>query len=125
METPNQKLELDLKVDEISRLKKELTELTEYKEKSYISEQKLESQVKKNQRMKDRLVQLQTEINSSIGSFGVYSKHTLGTNETYESIIDNLKFIIQEQLALKSSHAQSEINELKTKVIKSINIIKE
>jgi hypothetical protein len=124
MELPNQQLEFDLKVDEIARLKKELTELAECRERSYASEQKLESQVKKTQRMKDKLIQLQTEINSSInggsggggGGGGFFAKQSLGASETYESIIDNLKFIIQEQLALRSSSSQNETTELKFKV---------
>ena len=116
METPNQQLDLDLKTEELGRLKKEISGLSEYKEKFHSSEQKVELQMKKNQRMQDKLFQLQTEINSSIGDN--FAKQTLlGSNETtYESIIDNLKFIIQEQMALRTTNTQKDVTELKFKV---------
>jgi predicted RNase H-like nuclease (RuvC/YqgF family) len=116
---PNQQRELDLRTDEIGRLRRELAELDSA---STSSEQKIDTQVKRNQRMKDKLVQLQTEINSLInGGAAARQQTTLnssGNSEaaTYESIIENLKFIIQEQLALRNTNSQNDLTELKFKV---------
>lgn len=113
VESKSYQLDLNLKFDEVNRLQKTTTDLSDLKEKFYATEQKLNAQLKKNQMMQDKLSQLQNELIAK----GLTSSEVKTTNEsTYENIIENLKFIIQEQFVLRTTNSQNDIDELKFKV---------
>ena len=112
LEQQSIQLDYDLKCDEVGRLKKYINDLNVLRENNYLIEQKLDAQTKINQAMQDKLAQLQADLNAK-------GYQTASSNEmsSYENIIDNLKFIIQEKFALKHSASQTELDELRFKVI--------
>ena len=106
-------LNYDLKCDEVKRLQQRISEISEYKDKFYTSEQKLATQIKTNQIMQDNLVQLRNYLVSK-----GYQADSTSESSSYENIIDNLKFIVKEQLALRNVRTtQSEVDDLKLKVM--------
>ena len=63
--------------------------------------------------MQDNLVQLQNYLVSN----GYQAKPSTSETSSYENIIDNLKFIVKEQLALRNVRStQHEVDDLKLKV---------
>ena len=109
----NSKLNYELKCDEVKRLQQHINELNEIKEKFHVNEQKLSTQIKTNQLMQENLVQLQNYLTSKGYQTNLPASETL----SYENIIDNLKFIVKEQFALRNvRNSQSEIDDLKLKV---------
>jgi hypothetical protein len=114
---------LNLKHDETIRLQKVLEELIELKEKYYATEQKLNSQEKKNLMMQEKLTQFQNDlltkdqdhlIATHLNNLNLNNNETLLTSQ--ENIIDSLKQTIQEQFALRNASAQSVVEDLKFKV---------
>lgn len=112
----SKKLEMDfgLKCDEVTRLQRSLGEIDELREKYMECEQKLNFYVKKNQTMQEKLSQLQSDL--AANGIVTPSSHQLSATAeaSYENIIENLKFIIQEHF--RNSTTQSELEELKHKV---------
>ncbi len=110
------KFDLDFKSDELRRLNAQLGELNEYREKYYENEHELNMQLKTNQQMKDKLEQFKNEL---VVSNDLLNNHTpTGSASTsYENIIENLKWIIQEQIALKNvSTNQQDVDQYKRKI---------
>ena len=114
---------MNLKHDETIRLQKVLEELIELKEKYYATEQKLNSQEKKNLMMQEKLTQFQNDlltkdqdhlIATHLNNLNLNNNETLLTSQ--ENIIDSLKQTIQEQFALRNASAQSVVEDLKFKV---------
>lgn len=93
--------------------------MDQLKEKHIITEQKLHAQIKTTQLMQEKLHQLQSELISK----GFTNESSIitssSTDATYESIIDNLKFIIQEHLSMRNANTQNEIDDLRFRVILS------
>ena len=109
----NSQLSYELKCDEVKRLQQHINELNDIKERFNTSEQKLNSQIKTNQLMQENLVQLQNYLTSKGYQTNLPASETL----SYENIIENLKFIVKEQFALRNvRNSQSEIDDLKLKV---------
>lgn len=113
-ESKNFQLDYDEKCKELNKLQRNLDEIDELREKYITCEQKLNIQIKTNNSMQDKLLQLQSELASRLNTNG--SNFISNEASTYENIIDNLKFIIHEQLALRNNNAQGEIDDLKYKV---------
>jgi hypothetical protein len=93
------------------------------KEKYYATEQKLNSQEKKNLMMQEKLTQFQNDILTKdqdhliathLNNLNLNNNETLLTSQ--ENIIDSLKQTIQEQFALRNASAQSVVEDLKFKV---------
>lgn len=106
-------LNYDLKCDEVKRLQQHINELNDFKERFHVNEQKLSTQIKTNQIMQDNLVQLQNYLTSK----GYQTNSPTSESSSYENIIENLKFIVKEQFALRNvRNSQSEIDDLKLKV---------
>jgi len=108
-------LNYELKCDEVKRLQQHINELNDIKERFHVNEQKLNTQIKTNQVMQDNLVQLQNYLTAK----GYQTNLPASETQSYENIIENLKFIVKEQFALRNvRNSQSEIDDLKLKVIK-------
>lgn len=117
VESKRLEIDLNLKCEEVTRLKRSIAEIDDLREKYITCEQKLDYQVKTNQGMQEKLYQLQSELASrGFISLGQQHSPSSSTSEaSYENIIENFKFIIS-QLSVRSSSSQTEIDELKLKV---------
>lgn len=114
IELNNSHLDYRLKCDEINRLQRSITEFDELKERYIDTEHKLNMQIKASQIVQDKLHQLQNDL---ISKGLTLETNLMSSNDSnYENIIDNLKFIIHENLNLRNSTTQNEIDELKFKV---------
>jgi chromosome segregation ATPase len=117
LELDSKKLEIDysLKCDEASRLQRSLSEIDELREKCITCEQKLDYQVKTNKTMQEKLYQLQLELVSKMPNQPQQIIPS-ATDASYESIIDDLKFIIHQQIAYRNPSPLADVEELKHKV---------
>ena len=114
LEIENLQSELINKKSEIKHLHSSIDEFNDMKEKYFITEKLLSSQLRTNQVFQDKLRQLETDL--------LTKEKTPDLNEScmndtvHESLIENLRLIIQEQLTLRNSSVQQTVEELKFKV---------
>ena len=89
-----------------------MNEFREFKENYILNEERLNSQKKKNERMQAKLICLQNDLLSK--DIEINNASMISRNEpSQETTIDNLKFLIQEQLNDRKAAALNEIEELK------------
>lgn len=110
LELDSKKTELDysLKCEEVVRLQRSQTEVDSLRDKYMTSQQELDLQIKINKSIQEKLFQLQCELATKLPGLSPSGE------ASYESIIENLKFIIHEQLQYRTN--QAELDELKHKV---------
>ena len=118
IEYENCKLEYNLKFDEVNRLQKTISELNEFREKYYITEQQLTGQLNTSRMIQEKLIALQNDLlEKSVDEIPITFRSLSFTNDiSYETMVENLKKVIQEQFTLRNGVLQREIAELKAKV---------
>jgi hypothetical protein len=89
--------------------------MNELRERYYSTEQKLNNQTRINQNMQEKLTQLQNELIAKGFEINMMSQSNQN-EQSNDTLIDNLKTIIQEQLLLKNAVSRSDIEDLKYKV---------
>lgn len=95
--------------------------MIEFKEKSFINEQRLNSQLKSNKLMQQKLAELHADLVSKdlqishSGSSMMLMSPPNNRDESMseEHIIDNLKMIIKEQFEIRNATAFNDVEELR------------
>lgn len=111
LESQNFELDLDQKDNEIAHLHEKLNELSEFKEAYILNEERLNSQKKINEKIQAKLNSLQKDLLSK--ETEIDTSMMFRNEPSQESIIDNLKLIIQDQLNARNTSALNEIESLK------------
>lgn len=109
----NYQLDLNLKTDETNRLQRTVNDLGQFRERYYELEQQLNSQLKANQVIQEKLMQLQGELLERGGELSLVYK---SEHANADRIVDNIRVILQEQLAVRSSSTQKELDEMESKI---------
>ena len=124
IEYENIRVDYKMKYDEVNRLQKKIIELEELREKYHLTEHQLSSQMKASRMLQEKLAALQNELlEKSIDEMPLTMRSLTFQNEvSYETIVEDLKAVIQEQFANRNGALMKEISELKAKVKFKVNL---